>query len=81
MITILISSFISNTIIRRNATTIIIIIINNVIITIIATGILNVFNPNKPEGSWLFDLQRYDERQVAKLMIHLSVVEPGENCK
>jgi hypothetical protein len=42
---------------------------------------LNIFNPNKPEGVWQFDLQHYDERQVAKILIHLSVVEPGENCE
>lgn len=42
-------------------------------------GILNIFNPCKPEGGWQFDLLRWDERQVVKMMIHLSVVEPGEN--
>jgi hypothetical protein len=42
-------------------------------------GILNLFNPCKCEGGWSFDLQRWEERQVAKMLIHLSVVEPGEN--
>lgn len=42
-------------------------------------GTLNLFNPSKCEGGWAFDLLRWEERQVAKLLIHLSVVEPGEN--
>ena len=45
------------------------------------SGILNIFNPCKPEGGWQLDLMRWEERQVAKMLIHLSVVEPGENCK
>jgi hypothetical protein len=44
-------------------------------------GYLNLFNSSKPEGSWAIDLSRHEERQVTKLLIHLSVVEPGENCK
>lgn len=44
-------------------------------------GILNIFNPCKPEGGWQLDLSRWDERQVAKMQIHLSVVEPGDNCE
>ena len=44
-------------------------------------GILNVFNPCKPEGGYSFDLYRWEERQTTKILIHLSVVEPGENCK
>jgi hypothetical protein len=44
-------------------------------------GILNLFNPCKPEAGYSFDLHRWEERQVTKILIHLSVVEPGENCK
>jgi hypothetical protein len=42
-------------------------------------GILNMFNPCKCEGAWSFDLQRWEDRQVAKMLIHLSMVEPGDN--
>jgi hypothetical protein len=42
-------------------------------------GYLNIFNPNKCEGGWSFDLLRWEERQVAKMLIHLSVAEPGDN--
>jgi hypothetical protein len=45
------------------------------------TGILNIFNPNKPEGGYSFDLSCWEERQVAKMLMHLSVVEPGDNCE
>ena len=42
-------------------------------------GVLNLFNPWKPEGAVQLDLNRWEERQVAKMLVHLSVVEPGEN--
>ncbi len=42
-------------------------------------GYLNLFNPMKPEGSFQLDLSRYEERQVVKMLAHLSVVEPGDN--
>lgn len=42
-------------------------------------GILNFFNPCKPEGSWSFDLTRWEERQVVMILVHLSIVEPGDN--
>jgi hypothetical protein len=42
-------------------------------------GLLNIFNPMKPEGCWELDLGRYEERVVAKTMAALSVVEPGDN--
>eukprot|EP00981_Chlorochromonas_danica_P002470 scaffold474_cov169-Ochromonas_danica.AAC.5 len=44
-------------------------------------GILNLFNPSKPEGGYSFDLSRWEERQVTRMLVHLSVIEPGENCK
>jgi hypothetical protein len=44
-------------------------------------GVLNLFNPCKSEGGYSFDLKRWEERQICKILIHLSVVEPGENCK
>ena len=42
-------------------------------------GPLNLFNPWKPEGAFQLDLSRWEERQVAKMLSHLSVTEPGEN--
>jgi hypothetical protein len=30
----------------------------------ILAGILNLFNPCKPEGGWQLDLMRWEERQV-----------------
>eukprot|EP01038_Epipyxis_sp_PR26KG_P009185 gene9185-12389_t len=42
-------------------------------------GMLNVFNPCKPEGTWVLDLVRWEERQMAKMLIHLNLVEVGEN--
>lgn len=44
-------------------------------------GWLNIFNPCKPEGYRQFDLTKYDERQVTKILVLLSVAEKGENCK
>jgi len=42
-------------------------------------GILNVYNPMKPDGAWEFNLCNWDERQIAKTHAQLSVVEPGVN--
>jgi hypothetical protein len=42
-------------------------------------GILNIYNPCKPEGAWQLDLSHYDERIVAKTLCLLSTVEPGVN--
>lgn len=42
-------------------------------------GILNLFNPMKPEGSYELDLSRRDDRMVVKMLAQLSVVEPGDN--
>jgi len=42
-------------------------------------GILNVFNPLKPEGAHCLCLARRDERVAAKILTALSVTEPGEN--
>ncbi|RYH31666.1 hypothetical protein EON65_02130 [archaeon] len=44
-------------------------------------GVLNVFNPSKPEGARSFDLTRWEERQLVKMFVHMSVCEPGDNCK
>lgn len=41
-------------------------------------GILNVFNPNLlSAGAWQLNCGRYEERQVAKLLVAMSVVESG----
>jgi hypothetical protein len=42
-------------------------------------GILNIFNPLKPEVTMELDLRRQEERQVAKMIVYLSVDEPGIN--
>lgn len=42
-------------------------------------GILNTFNPLKPEGGYCLDLGVWEERQVAKILIHFACVEPGAN--
>lgn len=40
-------------------------------------GWLNVYNTMKPEGSFELALSRWEERQIAKIAVVLSVVEPG----
>jgi Ran GTPase-activating protein (RanGAP) involved in mRNA processing and transport len=42
-------------------------------------GMLNLFNPMKPEGGFSFNLARHEERQCVKMLAHLAVVEPGDN--
>mmetsp|Transcript_29157 Transcript_29157/g.40054 ORF Transcript_29157/g.40054 Transcript_29157/m.40054 type:complete len:253 (+) Transcript_29157:68-826(+) len=42
-------------------------------------GMLNVFNPMKPETSLELSLDRRDERVVAKMIVYLSADEPGIN--
>lgn len=42
-------------------------------------GWLNILNPTKIEGVYRLDLSRWEERQVAKILIHLGVIEPGQN--
>jgi hypothetical protein len=39
-----------------------------------------IVNPYKPEGGFKIDMSRWDERQIGKILIHLSVEEAGENC-
>jgi hypothetical protein len=42
-------------------------------------GWLKLYNPMKPEGSYVLDLRVNEERQVAKTLIALAVHEPGDN--
>ena len=43
-------------------------------------GYFNMFNPLKPEGSYIINLGRnVEDRQFAKLFVLLSVIEPGIN--
>eukprot|EP00602_Paraphysomonas_sp_CaronLab_P006212 CAMPEP_0185022528 /NCGR_PEP_ID=MMETSP1103-20130426/5232_1 /TAXON_ID=36769 /ORGANISM="Paraphysomonas bandaiensis, Strain Caron Lab Isolate" /LENGTH=1416 /DNA_ID=CAMNT_0027554633 /DNA_START=142 /DNA_END=4389 /DNA_ORIENTATION=+ len=42
-------------------------------------GWLSIFNPMKPEGSYELTMSRWEERQVAKALVTLSVTEPGAN--
>ena len=44
-------------------------------------GWLNIFNPTKPEGMYCLDFCRYEERLVAKMLIGLALVEPGDNWR
>jgi len=43
--------------------------------------VLNFFNPCFVSGGIQLDISRWDERQLVKMLIHLSLVEPGDNCK
>lgn len=42
-------------------------------------GWLNIFNPMKPEGGMVLDLSVWEMRQVVKMIVRLSVDEPGNN--
>lgn len=42
-------------------------------------GFLTLFNPVRPEGSVRLHLGSYEQRQVAKILMHLSLDEPAEN--
>jgi hypothetical protein len=42
-------------------------------------GILNIFNPLKPESGYCLDLGLWEERQVGKILTHFACVEPGAN--
>jgi Ca2+-binding EF-hand superfamily protein len=43
-------------------------------------GFLNLFNSAKPEGTLELNLARREESIVARMLIYLSIVEPGDNC-
>jgi len=42
-------------------------------------GILNIFDPLRPEGGFCLDLSTWEERQVVKMLVHFAAVEPGVN--
>ena len=42
-------------------------------------GRLNIMNPMKPEGGYELNMGLYEERQCAKILVTLSVIEPGDN--
>jgi hypothetical protein len=42
-------------------------------------GRLMLFNPSKPEGALELNMALYEERQIAKILVVLSVIEPGDN--
>jgi hypothetical protein len=42
-------------------------------------GFLTLFNPMKPENSYELDLGLWEQRQIAKMLMHYAVVEPGVN--
>jgi hypothetical protein len=42
-------------------------------------GWLKLYNPMKPEGSFSLNIGYHDERQVAKILCGLAILEPGDN--
>lgn len=42
-------------------------------------GMLTLFNPMKPENCYELDMAYFEQRQIAKMLIHFAVVEPGVN--
>lgn len=40
-------------------------------------GWLNMLNPTMLDGVYRLDLSRWEERQVAKILIHINVAEAG----
>lgn len=42
-------------------------------------GRLAIFNPLKPEGAYELNMGTPEDRQVAKIILMLSIVEPGDN--
>jgi hypothetical protein len=42
-------------------------------------GWLNVFNPLKPDGSYELEVGRHEERIITKIIVQLSIDEPGLN--
>jgi hypothetical protein len=42
-------------------------------------GMLNLYNPCKPEGAWELDMSRREERVIAKTLCVLATHEPGDN--
>lgn len=42
-------------------------------------GMLNLYNPMKPEGAYELDLSRREERNIVKILAQLAVSEPGDN--
>jgi len=42
-------------------------------------GALSLMNPYNPDGPYILDLAKYDERKVALMLIWLADGEPGEN--
>lgn len=42
-------------------------------------GIMNIFDTLKPDRLYKLDLRRYDQREFAKILVSLAVVEPGDN--
>jgi hypothetical protein len=38
-------------------------------------GILNLFNPNRPNGSYRLDLSLYEEKIVCKMLLELAKAE------
>jgi hypothetical protein len=42
-------------------------------------GWLNIFNPHRAEQGFALDLREREDRILIKILVHLSVIEPGEN--
>lgn len=46
-------------------------------------GVLNVFNPCQAEGCYMLDLSRWEERQLCKMLLHITTAELptwGHSC-
>ena len=42
-------------------------------------GILNYLNPHRMDMNFCLDLRQREDRIVMKMIVHMSVIEPGEN--
>ncbi len=42
-------------------------------------GIMNIFDPMSPDREYKLDLRRWDMREFCKILMQLSINEPGEN--
>jgi hypothetical protein len=42
-------------------------------------GWLNIFNPQRADIRFALDMREREDRMIAKILVHMSVIEPGEN--
>ena len=46
---------------------------------ILRLGWLNIWNPANPDGQYVLDMSKWDERRMAEMLIHLSCLESGRH--